>query len=356
MEFLVAVVISFVSVLFLKPLAEKVGLVDKPNARKHHEGSIPLIGGVAVYLATLTGCVFVFPDNTFIHLFLISAGLIVMLGVIDDYMELSVRLRLAAQIGIACILVYGANRYISVLGDLMGAGIIDMGLGGVVFTVLAVIGAINAFNMTDGIDGLAGTLALNTFLSIAVLMYLSGAGAMIALPIILSLAILPYLFFNLGLIPGPVKKVFMGDAGSMFIGLSVVWLLVIGTQAEVQAFRPVTALWIIAIPLMDMAAIILRRLRKGQSPFKPDRDHLHHIFMRAGFGPDAALFIIVIIAVLYASIGILGERYQLPEWLMFLGFMLMFSIYNYGIRHAFTVTRWIRRHRRSDVKPSVDQV
>ncbi|NRB37900.1 MAG: UDP-N-acetylglucosamine--undecaprenyl-phosphate N-acetylglucosaminephosphotransferase [Pseudomonadales bacterium] len=351
MEVIVAVLMSFCSVFVLKPVAEWVGLVDKPNARKQHEGAIPLIGGVAVYLATLTACVLVFPENTFIHLFLLSSGLIVFLGVLDDYMDLSVRLRLAAQVGIACILIYGANRYISVLGDLVGFGIIDMGWGGVVFTVIAVIGAINAFNMTDGIDGLAGSLALNTFLSIAVLMYLSGAMSMIALPIILSLAILPYLFFNLGLIPGPVKKVFMGDAGSMFIGLSVVWLLVVGTQSTTPAFRPVTALWIIAIPLMDMAAIIMRRLRKGQSPFSPDRDHLHHIFMRAGFGSEAALFIIVVFSVIYSTIGIMADRYNVPEWIMFLGFMILFSIYNYGISHAFTVTRWIRkRHPKTAVK------
>ncbi len=102
-------------------------------------------------------------------------------------------------------------------------------------------------------------------------------------------------------------------------------------------------MWIIAVPLMDMAAIILRRVCKGQSPFKPDRDHLHHIFMRAGFGPRATLCIISYFSVVYAALGILGEVYHVREWIMFLGFMLSFAVYNYGIKHAWTLVRWVRK-------------
>jgi UDP-GlcNAc:undecaprenyl-phosphate GlcNAc-1-phosphate transferase len=74
----------------------------------------------------------------------------------------------------------------------------------------------------------------------------------------------------------------MGDAGSMIIELSIVWLLTIGTQGERVSFKQVTALWICAIPLIDMLAIVMRRYRKSKSPFKPDREHLHHILQRAG--------------------------------------------------------------------------
>ena len=331
MEFAVATIVSFISVLILKPLAERMGLVDQPNARKHHAGAIPLIGGLAVYLATLASCVLAFPDNAFVHWFLSLSGVIVLLGVLDDYLDLPVRLRLGVQILIAAALVYGANRYIHVLGDLFGIGAIDLGLAGIFFTVIAMLAAINAFNMVDGIDGLAGGLALNTFLSIAVLMMLSDQTLLVGLPLILSLSLVPYLLFNLGLLPGPAPKIFMGDAGSMFIGFSVVCLLIVGTQSETPAFRPVTALWIIAIPLMDMTCIVVRRLRRGESPFAADRDHLHHIVMRSGCGPRVALVGILYLSIIYSGIGILGEYFKLPEWLMFVGFIFAFGLYLIGL-------------------------
>src|SRR5699024_521025 len=119
----------------------------------------------------------------------------------------------------------------------------------------------------------------------------------------------------------------MGDAGSIFIGFAVVWLLVNATQPGEMVMRPVTALWVIAIPLMDMVAIMVRRARKGQSVMKPDRDHLHHIFMRAGFTDREALLLITAVALIFAGIGLLGDFYQIPEWLMFAGFMGLFALY-----------------------------
>ncbi|WP_143870058.1 UDP-N-acetylglucosamine--undecaprenyl-phosphate N-acetylglucosaminephosphotransferase [Catenovulum sediminis] len=343
MEIIAAIAISFASVFILQPFAEKIGLVDKPNARKLHKGSIPLIGGIAFYIATLTACLVAFPGDKLITLFLISSAFVVFLGVLDDYHNLSVRSRIVSQILIASIMVYGAGKYIHNLGDLVGLGVIDIGIAGTILTFIAVIGAINAFNMTDGIDGLAGSLALNTFASIGILFYLTEQGSLLALPVILVCAIIPYLAFNLSLVPGPVKKIFMGDAGSMFIGLSVIWLLTLGTQSDAPAFRTVTALWIIGIPLMDMAAIIYRRVRKGQSAFLPDRDHLHHIFLRAGFSSRQSLAIIFSLSLLYSGFGIAGEIYQLPEWFMFVSFLAVFVLYCYALMHVWKLVRFVRR-------------
>lgn len=344
MEFFTATVISFFSILFLYPMAKKIGLLDHPCDRKCHSGTIPLVGGIAIYIATLTACSLVFHNNTTINLFLISSGLIVFLGALDDYLNLGAKIRLIAQVLIASILIFGAGRYIHYFGDLLGFGLLDIGAWGIIFTMVAILSAINAFNMTDGIDGLAGFLALNTYGSLALLFYLNGSN-MLALPIILIFSIIPFLLFNLGFVPGPVKKIFMGDAGSMFIGLSVVWLLVLGTQGDNPIFRPVTALWIIAVPLIDMTVIVIRRVQKGKSPLQADRGHLHHIFIRTGFSSHQALFYIVLISLIYSAIGLTGEFYAVPEWIMFALFMLVFCVYAYGIHHAWVVVRWIRAKR-----------
>jgi UDP-GlcNAc:undecaprenyl-phosphate GlcNAc-1-phosphate transferase len=134
----------------------------------------------------------------------------------------------------------------------------------------------------------------------------------------------------------------MGDAGSMMIGLSVVWLLVLGSQNGQPGFRPVTALWLIAIPLLDMFAVMHRRIRKGKSPLSADRDHLHHIFMRFGHSSNSALLIISIRATLFAGVGIAGEYFQIPESLMLLSFICLFMLYDYIFIHIWKILRIFR--------------
>jgi UDP-GlcNAc:undecaprenyl-phosphate GlcNAc-1-phosphate transferase len=137
----------------------------------------------------------------------------------------------------------------------------------------------------------------------------------------------------------------MGDAGSMFMGLTVMWLLVLGSQTQGSqgaSFRPITALWIIAVPLMDMLAIMIRRIRKGDSPFKADNGHLHHICMRAGLSSRQALWVISSIAICAALVGIIGEILQVSEWLMLIVFIVLFVMYSYILQHAWKFTRAIK--------------
>lgn len=109
--------------------------------------------------------------------------------------------------------------------------------------------------------------------------------------------------------------------------------------------NPVTALWVIAIPLMDMIAIMYRRLRKGMSPFSPDRQHIHHLIMRAGFTSRQAFVLITLAAVLLAAIGVLGEIW-LPEYAMMALFLLAFALYGYCIKRAWRVARMVKRFKR----------
>ncbi|BBN80370.1 undecaprenyl-phosphate alpha-N-acetylglucosaminyl 1-phosphate transferase [Pseudoalteromonas sp. A25] len=342
MVILFAFLASYCSIFAIKPLAEYVGLVDTPCSRKKHVGSIPLIGGVSIFVAVLISSIVFLPLDKALVSFLFCSAAIVLLGVVDDYRQLSVKVRLFTQACIALLMMWGADAYIRNLGDLLGFGCIDMGYIGIPFTVIAIIAAINAFNMIDGIDGLAGAMSITTFTSILVLMGVKG-GQLTMLPLIIIATILPYLAFNLGVIGHKNKKIFMGDAGSMFIGFSVIWLLMMSTQSHASnAFSPVTALWIIAIPLMDMMAIIVRRVKKGQSPFRADRDHLHHVFMRIGFSSRKALVTISLLAVSLALVGIIGELIGVPDWLMLVAFVAAFIAYSACIQHAWKVARFLR--------------
>ena len=158
-------------------------------------------------------------------------------------------------------------------------------------------------------------------------------------------ATLPYILLNLGVF-GKRYKVFMGDAGSTLIGFTIIWILLETTQGITHPITPVTALWLIAIPLMDMVAIMYRRLRKGMSPFSADRQHIHHLIMRAGFTSRQAFVLITLAAALLAGVGVLGEYLAfIPEWVMLLLFYSLSSFMATALS-ARRVARMIKRIKR----------
>jgi UDP-GlcNAc:undecaprenyl-phosphate GlcNAc-1-phosphate transferase len=342
---LVAFFVSVATIKILLPLAPRVGLVDLPNERKKHDGAIPLIGGLSIFTGVLiTSSLFV-EQSQLLNLYLISSALLVFIGTMDDIYDLNVAPRMIFQGIVATVMVFGAGIYIHEFGDLFMIGNIDIGRYGMIFTMLACIAAINAFNMIDGIDGLAGTMSIISISSITILSALNAAYENILLPLILVVATLPYLFYNVSNRSPKAKKIFMGDAGSMFLGLTVIWLLVIGTQepsVNHASFRPVTALWIIAVPLMDMFAIMIRRMRKGVSPFQADNGHLHHICMRLGLSSRQALWCISALAIVMAVIGILGEIFKINEFIMLSLFILIFGVYSFSLQHAWRFIRAVK--------------
>ena len=328
---LTALIFAFLAIKFFKPIAIEIGLVDKPSERKQHSGHIPLIGGISIFLAVLAASLLWLPNTLELRMYLIASAMMVFIGALDDKFDLRVRVRIVGQIIIASLMIYGVGGYITNLGDLFTFGDVTLGPLGIVFTYLGIIVVINAYNMIDGIDGLIGSLSINTFTSIAILFIMSGQTDYLSYPLILATATVPYLIFNLGLADKlfhiKSRKIFMGDAGSMFVGLSVIWLLTMGTQGENASFRPVTALWICAIPLMDMLAIVVRRYKNGKSPFKPDRDHLHHILQRTGLSSSQALVTISAAAAVMSVIGLAGEYFDISDFYMLSGFIFAFACY-----------------------------
>ncbi|EPE3735834.1 UDP-N-acetylglucosamine--undecaprenyl-phosphate N-acetylglucosaminephosphotransferase, partial [Salmonella enterica subsp. enterica serovar Kentucky] len=221
-----------------------------------------------------------------------------------------------------------------------------LGPFGYFLTLFAVWAAINAFNMVDGIDGLLGGLSSVSFAAMGLILWFDGQTSLAMWCFAMIAAILPYIMLNLGIL-GRRYKVFMGDAGSTLIGFTVIWLLLETTQGKTHSISPVTALWIIAIPLMDMVAIMYRRLRKGMSPFSPDRQHIHHLVMRAGFTSRQAFVLITLAAAILAGVGVTAEySHFVPEWVMLVLFLLAFFLYGYCIKRAWKVARFIKRVKR----------
>lgn len=336
--------LCFIFIFLMKPVAYRVGLVDKPNHRKKHVGTIPLIGGISVFVSAGIGAVLFLPLLPHIKFYLLTALTLLVLGTLDDKYELSVKGRLLVQVILSVAMVYTTDLAISDLGNLFGFGNVNLGWFSVVLTCIAVIAAINAFNMIDGIDGLVGVLSLISFGFIGWFLY-SSSNQWYVLSTLFMASLIAFLAFNLRWPFRKVNKVFMGDAGSMVIGFSIVWLLIVGSQTEVKAFSPVLCLFFIAIPLMDMAAIMYRRIKKGSSPFKPDREHLHHIFERAGYSRKQSLVYIALVAIVIAFVGVFLDASGASESLMLLVFIVIFLAYNYALIHVWRIVAWVRKHR-----------
>jgi UDP-GlcNAc:undecaprenyl-phosphate GlcNAc-1-phosphate transferase len=139
----------------------------------------------------------------------------------------------------------------------------------------------------------------------------------------------------------------MGDAGSTMLGLGVTWLMIHYSAYHkvrgVNFFPPVVVLWLLAVPLMDAASLIISRGLRGQSPFKADRDHLHHVLMRAGLNDYQVTIVIIIIAFLLGGVGVAGWLLALPEYVMYYSLVLLFAGYYFFVHYSNRAVQFFRR-------------
>jgi UDP-GlcNAc:undecaprenyl-phosphate/decaprenyl-phosphate GlcNAc-1-phosphate transferase len=329
---LISIIVTFffttLAIVFLRKLALKIKLVDFPGQRKIHSGSVPLIGGLSMFIGIFFGLL-IFPiDKDLVAYFIVSVFILVTLGSIDDYRNISVLIRFIFQSIAALIMILFAGVSIESIGNLNGTGEILLQKWALIFSMIAVIGSINAINMMDGIHGLAGGQSLISFLAISTLTSINNSYSGFTIAIVFCIALIPFLVENLCIGRSKDKRIFMGDAGSMMLGFGIVWLLVENSQGPNRSFAPVTALWIFSIPLMDFFATILRRLLKKQSPFKPDRGHLHHILIEKGLSNHQSLIIILVLTLVIAILGVIGELLMVSEWKMFYSFIALFLVYS----------------------------
>lgn len=339
---LVAFIGTALAIACLRPLSAKLQLVDLPNKRKQHVGAIPLIGGIAVCLGVYLSVFLTLSAQDAIIIMLACAGCMMVIGAIDDAKDISPWLRLSVQALLILVLCLTTDISLHQFGDILGLGNLTVPFVGLLVAIVAVCAAINAYNMMDGIDGLAGSMAGISLVGLAVL-FTNTMPEMAHICLIITIALVPYLVVNLN-IPPFKRKIFLGDAGSMFLGFIIGYLVLFGSQHHqlAPAFRPVTALWLIGLPLMDMVGIMIRRIRKGQSPLRPDRNHLHHILLHAGFTPRESLLLMAVANLGIVFFGIVAEQAKLPEWLMMALYLLLFVAYSLCLTYAWKLGRWVK--------------
>jgi len=320
MQLLYSFTIAMLLTAVLMPLAIRIapmlGLIDRPDAnRKVHTRVIPRCGGMAMAIGIAAPLAWYLPStSTLLHLF-IATAVIVVFGLLDDRNDLNYRWKFVGQIAAVLIVMHGGILISRV--PMMEIGDAPLWLS-YLLTFFFILGVTNAVNLTDGLDGLA---AGTTLLALAILFALTqlsdnADAAFIALTVIGG--ILGFLRYNT--FPA---RVFMGDAGSQFLGFIAACLSILVTQAETCAVSPVLPLLILGLPVLDTLTVMSVRIAQGRSPFSPDRNHLHHQIMALGFRHNEAVAIIYVLQVTLLGIAFL-LRFAQDELL--LGIYLAFSL------------------------------
>jgi UDP-GlcNAc:undecaprenyl-phosphate/decaprenyl-phosphate GlcNAc-1-phosphate transferase len=326
---------TVICILLLRPLAFRFGLLDIPNNRKIHQGSVPLTGGVAMFIGVISALIFESSfTSSYYNSFVLSSLILLILGLIDDLKNISPLKRFVFQILSSLIIIYLGGVLIEDLGSLLSNQNISLGIFAVAFSVVSILGVLNSLNFSDGIDGLSASLSLVTFSSIAFFVYHAKDYESLNFLFYFIFSIAAFLVFNIGLGRNSAFKVFMGDAGSTFLGLGIAFLLISFSQSNYAFFSPVVALWIYGIPLVDSVSIMIRRIVKGKSPFHADREHLHHYLISMGYSDRQTLGIIVFLALVLAFIGIAFELNSISENIMFSSFILFAFLYYFLLSYA----------------------
>ena len=351
---LIAAALTFAVQWLLRPVAHRLNLLDYPTDRKDHAHPTPITGGLAMVIGILVTAWATLDilDSAWIA-FSLGAGLLIVVGLLDDKYDLPWWLRIGVQVIAALIMALMGGVQVQHLGPVFGLGDIPLGALSVPFTVFATVGLINAINMIDGSDGLAGSLVLAALVMLVAACLYSGNDVMAGRVMIMVGAVAAFLWFNLRFPWRPRAQVFMGNAGSAFLGFVIAWVSFRLTQNPGHPVSPVLALWLIPVPVMDCIVLIVRRLRQRQSPFKADQNHVHHQLRGSGFTPMQNVILLTVFSLLCGLAAGQALRLDIPEPLLLIAFLAMcVGWYWLTSRHDRTV-RFFTRMRQLRLLPPV---
>lgn len=317
--------ITCTMLLALRPVAEVIGLVDRPGGRKTHRGEVPVVGGIAMFSGLLVSAAATPVLGGIGISLLVIATFMVLIGALDDRFDLPPRVRMFAHASAAIALVYATGFSVGNLGDLLGWGEVSLGIFAVPFTVFAVVALINAFNMLDGLDGLAGGAGAVALGGVMLIGTWSGSSGTVLVAGSMLGAVISFLMFNLPTRLNRPVRTFMGDAGSTLLGFVLAALALVLVQPSTIDVPPVVVLWLMPIPIFELFSSTLRRISRGMSPAQADAGHFHHMLIRAGMSVRAICALYLIVSLASCSAGVWGYRTGVSDPMLFAGFCLAFG-------------------------------
>ena len=316
-SFTFAFLVTFCLIPIIKNIGIKYNFVDLPDHRKVHKKPKVRIGGLAIFLGVISAIFFkkIVLENDFSSLygdkdlftFLISAAALFLIGFIDDLFKLSAYLRLTFQVVVSTIIWnYGFGFFnISLFDSSYFLNLKLIPIVSYIVTVLWISGMINAINWIDGLDGLAIGFSIISAISFLIASIFLSNDITSLISISLLGASLAFLIFNF-----PPSSILMGDGGSYFLGLTFSTLGIMGSKvnnlnsSDTEFNLIMIPLFVFLIPIFDASFVIIKRLINKSSPFKPDRNHIHHRLMEIGFKQEETTQLILIASIMTSSLGL----------------------------------------------------
>lgn len=366
---LIPAVVAFCAVCWIHPrlvrLALRKNIVDNPDSRKLQRMPVPVLGGTAVFFGLFLGlgclspffdCARLFPVFTLMTLMLYT-------GTLDDIMGLSPRLRFGIEILAILLLVLVSHHAINDFHGLWGVHSIPM-WAATLLTVFASVGIINAINLIDGVNGLSSGYCVLACSVFSIYFYMLGDLTMTVLGLVCIGALVPFFIHN---VFGDTSRMFIGDGGTLVMGLvmSVFVTRVLEGSSGGERFAeagmgliPFT-LSVLSIPVFDTLRVMGSRIWRGRSPFRPDKTHLHHLFIDTGFSHPGTTFCILTLNTLVIAVWWmlyrLGASFELQLYaVVLLGLLSTFGLY-VGVKRLPKKSRVYRFLRRLAVLSHVER-
>jgi len=293
---IISFLVTYVSTFFLRRLAFGLHILDLPGGRKIHKSATPLLGGLGVYLGFLTG---VFLNWAAVRGFwpiIIGSGVIILIGLIDDIIGLSALFRLIVQIVVSIFIVSLGERISFLPPTILGNSI------EIIITVIWIVGLTNAYNYLDGLDALAsGSAAINLFF-FAIILFIFKQPHLVMFSTVLIASCIGFIPYNLSR-----RKVFLGDAGSTFLGFILANIALVGNWAEDNVVKISIPVFILGVPIFDMIFTTIMRIREEKVKTFLEwlryggKDHFHHYLVDLGLGHLGSVVFIYFVTI---SLGI----------------------------------------------------
>lgn len=314
-SFIGSLIICMALIPALSASAWRFQFIDVPRERHGHGEPIAKVGGIAFAVATFAAVLVWAPKDAMILASLLGGLIILLFGIWDDRVGLSHRVKFTGQILAAGIVIGLAGVRLSsipFLDDVEFPVWVAIPL-----TCVVIVGVTNAVNLSDGLDGLAGGMSLISFAGIAYLAYQANESLLVLLMVSVLGGLLGFLRFNTY-----PARIFMGDAGSQFLGHYLAVAAILLTDATRTVYSPMLALFLWGVPLLDTVGVMVQRLREGRSPFVGDRNHVHHKLLAIGLTHGQA------VTAIYLVHGLMVSCAYLLRWqsdLVLAGVYLLFA-------------------------------
>lgn len=326
--------VTFVAIPAIIRVAEQKGLYDLPDARKLHTRAIASLGGVGIFLGFVLALLLTVSHSTApeFQYFFAAATVIFFLGIKDDILILSPLKKFLVQLAAAAILVHLGGIRIDSMHGLLGITALPEAAS-LLLSYSTIIVVMNAFNLIDGVDGLAGSLGLLTMTVFGAYFYYAGLPAYALLAVAMGGSLLAFMIFNYN-----PAKIFMGDSGSLLLGLVNAILVVKFIQVADGAAvaLPVGSsvalgVAILMVPLADTLRVFSIRICQGRSPFSPDRNHIHHLLLAWGLNHKQVTATCLLLNAFFIGIAYSGRTLGAASVLLFMAafFILFVSLVVY---------------------------